>query len=136
MEIFSFEHGMLTSTCPTIWALRMRVSKSAIGSVMLIRGSLPARLDHAGNLATHRQFTQLDAAEAKFAVHAARAPGQGATVAQPRRRCVARQLLQLGAGRVAVLVGGLRILQRLEQRGTPHLELLDGFAALLFAELD
>src|SRR5260221_3017157 len=136
MEIFSFEQGMLTSTCPTIWALRMRVSMSAIGSVMLIADSLPARLDHAGDLAAQRQFAQLVAPEAELAVHAARPPGEGAAVAQPHRRGVARQLLQLGARRVAVLVAGLGVLDYLEQRGTLRLEFLGRDAALLFAELD
>src|SRR5271170_3558526 len=135
MEIFSFEQGMLTSTCPTIWALRMRVSMSAIGSVMLIRDSLPARLDHARHLTAHRQLAQLDAAEAELAVHAPRAPGQRAAIAQPRGRGIARQLLQLGAGRVAVLVGGLLVVDHLEQRGALQLEFRDRVAALLFAEL-
>src|SRR5258705_3343417 len=136
MEIFSLEQGMLTSTCPTIWALRMRVNMSAIGSLMLIACSLPARLDHAGHLAAHRQFAQLDAPQAELLVHAARAPGEGATVAQAHRRRVARQPLQLGARRVAVLVGRLLVVDHLEQGGTLGLEFLDHVAALLFAELD
>src|SRR6185503_6695753 len=136
MEIFSLEQGMLTSTCPTIWALRMRVNMSAIGSLMLIADSLPARLDHAGDLAAHRQLAQLDAAEAEFLVDAARAPGERTAVAQPHRRRVARQPLQLGARRIAVLVRRLDVVDHLEQRGAPCLELLDCGAALLFAELD
>src|SRR5688572_10616109 len=136
MEIFSLEQGMLTSTCPTIWALRMRVSMSAIGSLMLIADSLPARLDHAGHLAAHRELAQLDASKAEFLVDAARAPGQRAAVAQPHRRGVARQPLQLGARRVAILVRRLDVVNHLEQGGALRLELLDGVAALLFAELD
>src|SRR5436190_13223834 len=124
METLSLEQGMLVSTCPTIWALRMRVSMSAIGSLILIAGSLPARLDHARHLAVQRELAQLDAPEAEFLVHAARPPGQRAAVAQPHRRGIARQPLQLGAGRFAVLVGGLDVVDRLEQRGALRLELL------------
>src|SRR5512143_2251484 len=136
METFSFEQGMLTSTCPTIWALRMRVNMSAIGSVMLIARSLPARLDHAGDLAAQRELAQLVAAEAELAVDAARAPGQRAAVAQARGRGVARQLLQLRARSIALLVGGLLVVDRLEERGALRLESGDGVAALLLAELD
>src|SRR3989304_625360 len=135
MDIFSFEYGMLTSTCPTIWALRMRVSISAIGSVMLIADSLPARLDHARNLAAHRKLAQFDPPQGELAVHAPRASGQRAAVAQPHRRSVARQLLQLGARGVPVLIGGLGVVDHLEQRRAPDFELGDGIAALLFAEL-
>src|SRR6266480_956702 len=39
MEILSFEDGTPTAVFPTIWALRMRVSMSAMGSVMLMRGA-------------------------------------------------------------------------------------------------
>src|SRR5260370_31635974 len=37
MEIFNLEDGTPTAVFPTIWALRMRVSMSAMGSVMLMR---------------------------------------------------------------------------------------------------
>src|SRR3954464_2591080 len=36
MDAFSLDAGIATSTCPTIWALRMRTSMSAMGSLMLI----------------------------------------------------------------------------------------------------
>src|SRR5258706_3437296 len=100
---------MLASTCPTIWALRMRVSMSAIGSLMLIARSLPARLDDARHLAVQSEIAQLDAPEAEFLVHPAWPPGQRATVAQPDRRGIARQPLQLGARGVAVLVRSLHV---------------------------
>src|SRR6478736_2559961 len=106
---------MLTSSCPTIWALRMRVNMSAIGSVMLIADSLPARLDHARHLAAQRELSQLVAAQAELAVHAARPARQGAAVAQARGRGVARQLLQLGARGIALLVRGLLVLEGFEQ---------------------
>src|SRR6266704_824602 len=37
MEILSLEEGTPTTVFPTIWALRMRVNMSAMGSVMLMR---------------------------------------------------------------------------------------------------
>src|SRR5690242_4580391 len=126
---------MPTSTCPTIWALRMRVSMSAIGSVMLIALSSPARFDDARHFAAHRELTQLVAREAEFLVHAARTAGQRAAVAQPDRRGVARQLLQLDARRFLVLVGCLDVVQHLEERRAFRLEFLDRLATLLFAEL-
>src|ERR1700682_2043978 len=113
-------------------ALRMRVSMSAIGSVMLMcspqprlrsvvswlivapgkRRSLPAGLDHAGNLAAHRDFAQLVAPQPELAVDAARASSQPAAVAKPRRARVPRQLLQLVPGRQTVLVGEPHIADR------------------------
>src|SRR6185436_3525188 len=114
METLSLEQGMLVSTCPTIWALRMRVSMSAIGSLMLIGRSLPARLDYARHFAVERELAQLDAPESELLVDAARPPGQRATVAQAHRRGIARQPLQLGARGFAILVRGLHVVDDLE----------------------
>src|SRR6266853_4640753 len=69
------------------------------------RRSLPAGLDHAGNFSAHRDLAQLVAPQAELAVDAARATGQPASVAKPRRTRVARQLLQLVPRSQAVLVG-------------------------------
>src|SRR5260221_9559061 len=113
----------------------MRVSMSAIGSLMLMQFSLPARLDDAGHFALERQLAQLVAAEPEFAVDAARPPGQCAAVAQPHRRSVARQLLQLDACFLLRLVGGARILQPLEQSGAGQLVFLDDLPAFLVAVL-
>src|SRR6185503_5737481 len=135
MEIFSLEQGMPTSTCPTIWALRMRVNMSAIGSLMLIADSLPARLDHTRHFAVQRELAQLDASKTEFPVHAARPAGQRAAVAQAHRRRVARQALQLGARGLAVLVGGLDVADHGDQRGALHLELLHGLAAEFVTQL-
>src|SRR6476660_1158413 len=44
IELFSLDAGITVSVCPTIWALRMRISMSAIGSLMLIDLSLPCSL--------------------------------------------------------------------------------------------
>src|SRR5678809_1121206 len=114
MAAFRREAGIVTSEWPTSCALRMRVSMSAIGSCMLMTSPLPSLLptclDDAGHLAAQRQVAQLVAAQAELAIHAARAPGEGAAVAQAHRRGVARQLLQLGAGFLARLVGGALVL--------------------------
>src|ERR1700732_2023510 len=119
----------------------MRVSISAIGSVMLMyhlnsvatslprywalpytlrwrnERSLPAGLDHAGNFAAHRDLAQLVAPQAELAVDAARATGQPAAVAKPRRTRVARQLLQLVPGSKAILVGKPQVGDRRLQLG-------------------
>src|SRR5687768_4346627 len=114
----------------------MRVSMSAMGSLMLIVAPLPACLDDAGHLALEREVAQLVAPQAELAVHAARPAGERAAVAQPHRGRVARQLLQLGARFLARLVGGALVVDDLEQGGAPGLELLDRPAALLIAELE
>src|SRR5689334_19270557 len=117
----------------------MRTSMSEIGSVMLIvclPSFLPTGLDDAGHFALEREVAQLVAPEAELAVHAARTSGQRAAVADAHRRCVARQLLQLGARRLLGLLGGARVLDHLEQLGALRLVLGDGLAALFVAELD
>src|SRR3546814_5675944 len=52
---------------------------------------LPARLDHARDLATRGQLAERDARHAELAVIAARTPGHLAAVADARRRRVPRQ---------------------------------------------
>src|SRR3546814_1721989 len=52
---------------------------------------LPARLDHARNLALGGQFAERDARHAELAVIAARTPGHLAAVADTRRRRIPRQ---------------------------------------------
>src|SRR3954453_1486583 len=76
---------MRTLSCIATLALRMRVSMSATGSVIVMRFALPspARLRHAGHLAGVDHLPQADAAQAELAVHRARpvapaAPGVGA----------------------------------------------------------
>src|SRR5215472_16192941 len=99
------DDGMWTVAFSASCALRMRVSMSAIGSVMLICDSLPARLDDARDLAAHRDLAQLVAAEPELSEHAPWTPGQRAAIAQPGRARVARQRLQLAARRGAILFG-------------------------------
>src|SRR3954462_11501190 len=115
MACFTFEEGTNTLGFSVACALRMRVSMSAMGSLMLIVVLLPARLDHAGNLAAHRDLADLVAREAELAERAARAAGHGAAVAQAHGRGVARQLLQLHACLVAGVVGRLRVAQDREE---------------------
>src|SRR5215470_5903688 len=115
----------------------MRVSMSAIGSVMLIFHltciRLPARLDDAGDLTTHRELAELVARKSELAEIAARAAGQRAPVAQPGRVGVARQLLDLEPCREAHLFGRLGVVQdRLELLALLR-ELLHELAALLVA---
>src|SRR6185503_17901310 len=133
MALFTFDAGTMTLTFSVACALRMRVSMSAMGSLMLMSWLLPARLDHSGDLAAHRDLADLVAREAELAERAPRAPGHAAAVAQPHGRGVARQRLQLGARLVLGVVGGLRVPQHREQRLALLRVLLDGGDALRLA---
>src|ERR1700761_7413903 len=70
-----FECGRVTSSWYAELALRRRVKKSAIGSVMVI-GSVPylspAALLHAGQFARVRHLAQADPAQPELAEHRAR----------------------------------------------------------------
>src|SRR5690242_5835448 len=111
----------------------MRVSMSAMGSVMLISSPRlsPARLHDARDLPAHRVLAKLVAAEAELAEHPARAAGDRAAVAKPRRVRVTRQLLQLEPRRVAVLVGYARVDDDRFERRTLLRVLRDELHALL-----
>src|SRR5919206_3377110 len=63
--------GMSTVSWAAMIALRMRVRKSATGSVIDMRS--PARLRHARDESLVGQLAQADAAQAELAVHGARA---------------------------------------------------------------
>src|SRR3954467_11397546 len=116
MAALIFDAGMITSGLRTICAFRIRVSMSAMGSVMLMQISLsPAGLDHAGNFAPHGDLAKLVAAQPEFAEHAARPAGQPATVAQPHGRSIPRHLLQLGTGLRTLFVIPLHVIRDLEQ---------------------
>src|SRR2546429_4180832 len=95
MAVFRREDASCTSLLPAVWPLRMRVNRSAMGSVMLMRRPSPARLGETGNLTTTGDLADLHPREAELAVHAARAAGDGATVALPRGAGIARLRLQL-----------------------------------------
>src|SRR5512145_3254091 len=108
----------------------MRVSMSAMGSVMLISGvSLPARLRHPGHFAAECDLAQLVARQSELAEHAARPPGETAAIAQAHGGGVARQLLELGARLGTLLVRSLEVGHCGDQFGALGRELRDGLAA-------
>src|SRR3954469_22859169 len=72
ISVFRPEAGMSTVSCAAWMPLRMRVRKSATGSVIDMRVLLPARLRHAGHVAVVRHLAQADAAQAELAVDRAR----------------------------------------------------------------
>src|SRR5579864_5155210 len=96
MAVFRREEASCTSLLPAVWPLRMRVRRSAIGSVMLMRRPSPARLGQARDLAAACDLADLHARQPELAVHPARAPGDGAAVAVPRGTGIARLRLQRG----------------------------------------
>src|SRR5579863_6375151 len=80
---FNFELGIFTVSNIAELALRIRVSMSAMGSVMVMIS--PTRLGHAGNLAGVHHLTQADPAQAELAVHRARSTTSFATRVGTRR---------------------------------------------------
>src|SRR5580692_490250 len=70
-DSLSFELGILTLSCIAVLALRMRVSMSATGSVIVMSAFLPspARLGDAGDLPRVHHDAQADATEAELAQH-------------------------------------------------------------------
>src|SRR5215212_5882762 len=98
-----FEPGVETLGLARIWALRMRVMRSLIGScVDMFRPPLPARLHEPGNQALGPEFTQRDAAELVLAIDRARTAGHLAAVANSGRRRIARHLGELQGRREAL----------------------------------
>src|SRR5215510_10978834 len=77
MRTLSREQGMSTFSCSARLALRMRVRRSAIGS---LRMALPARLHDARNLALERQLAEAEPAQLELPEVAARAAAQLAPV--------------------------------------------------------
>src|SRR3990170_569994 len=125
---------MLTAVLRTACALRIRVSMSEMGSVMLMRGLLlPARLDHAGDFPAHGDLAQLVTPQPELAVHATRPPGQRAAVTKPHRARIPRQLLQLGACLGALFVRAPRVVDRFNELRTTSGELRHGLAAFVIA---
>src|SRR5215472_12361460 len=74
MRTFSLEDGMSTFSCSARLALRMRVRRSAMGSLFMVAS--PARLDHARHLALEGQLPETEAAELELPHVAARASAQ------------------------------------------------------------
>src|SRR5688572_30177265 len=84
---FSLDDGMRTVSCMATLALRMRVSMSAMGSVIVIGppppglragAPSPARLRHTGHLAGVDELPQTDPAQTELPVHRARSPAAAA----------------------------------------------------------
>src|SRR5262245_38979494 len=73
---------MSTRVCLAVTALRIRVSISAIGSVISLN-PLPTALRHASDVAFERQLAETQAAQREFPHIGARAAAQAAAVAQP-----------------------------------------------------
>src|ERR687887_187358 len=78
----NFDAGMSTYSKSASSPLRMRVRKSAIGSVIDM-SRLPARLGQSGNVALVRHLAQADPAEAELAEVGTRAATPLAAVVAP-----------------------------------------------------
>src|ERR1035438_6575042 len=133
MASFSFKAPTPTVGLPADCALRIRVRRSAIGSVMLIVRASPARLGQARDLAAIGGFTQLGACQAELAVHAAGTSGNRAAITLPRLRRVARLLLQLDLRSLAAFRSGLRVADQLPELGASRGVFLRHLEALLLA---
>src|SRR5436190_23537816 len=83
ISALSREAGASAASWDACSALRIRVSRSAVGSVIVMgRRLLPARLGHAGDHSLVRELAQADPADAELAVHgagAAAAPAAAVT---------------------------------------------------------
>src|ERR1700720_4221007 len=79
ISVFSLDTGTSTRWCLAAAALRMRVRKSAIGSVCIV--SLPARFRHAGDFALQRHTAETDSAHLKLTDIGVSAATNAATVA-------------------------------------------------------
>src|SRR5215208_3771228 len=82
ISAFRRELGITTSSWAAWMPLRIRVRKSAMGSVIDMRS--PARLRHAGDEALVRELAQADAAQPELAVDRTRAPAAPAAAVRPR----------------------------------------------------
>src|SRR5215208_1189047 len=99
-SFLSVDEGISTVSWAAMIPLRIRVRKSAIGSVIDMRS--PARLRHAGDVAVVGHLAQADPAQAELAVDGAGPATTAAARVGPRlvlRRAVhARDLGGLGHG--------------------------------------
>src|SRR3712207_327151 len=96
-SFLSLDDGISTVSWAAMMPLRIRVRKSAMGSV--IDMALPARLGHAGDVPLVRHLAQAHAAQAELAVDGARAAALAAARVRPR--------LVLGRPLLADDLGGL-----------------------------
>src|SRR5713226_5256415 len=79
ISVLSFEAGTSTRWCLAAAALRMRVRKSAMGSVCMVL--LPARFHDAGDFSLERHSTETDSAHLKLANVSAGAAAAAAAIA-------------------------------------------------------
>src|SRR5580693_10665372 len=81
-DCLSLEAGIFTVSCIAVLALRIRVSMSAMGSVIVMSAVLPspARLGHARDLARVHHDAQADPAQPELAEHSLGPP----TASAPR----------------------------------------------------
>src|SRR5436190_7519015 len=110
ISAFIFECGITTSSCPACSPLRMRVRKSAIGSVIDIALDLPARLLDARDQTLVRDVSQADPAQAELAEIRTRATAALAAVVVARRVLVRTRLLDT-LGSLGHLLVRLRIFE-------------------------
>src|SRR4051794_19223496 len=100
ISVLSLEAGMSTVVCDAWIPLRIRVRKSAMGSVIDMRAYLPAALRHAGDVAVVRELAQADATHAELAEHRPRAPAAATAGVlarlELRTACLAHALGRLG----------------------------------------
>src|SRR4029078_2453341 len=90
MSLLIRDAGITTRVCLAVTALRIRVSMSAIGSVISLLpvvlglrcGVLPAALRHAGDITVEGELAEAQAAQREFAHVRARPAAQVAAVAQ------------------------------------------------------
>src|SRR5882724_3378756 len=82
-SVLNFDAGMSTNSKSASSPLRMRVRKSATGSVIDI-ARLPARLGQSGNVALVRHLAQADPAQAELAEVGTGAAAPLAAVVAPR----------------------------------------------------
>src|SRR5215813_8931292 len=80
ISTFNFEEGRSTRGCLAREALRIRVSISATGSVV-IRPSLPAGLHDAGDFTLEREAAKTDSAHLKLSESSAGASANAAAIA-------------------------------------------------------
>src|SRR6186997_3360814 len=79
MPTFMREAGIETVFFEIRLAFRIRVSMSAIGSVIMVLDLLPRRLAHPRDLAAQGARAQADAADAELLIHGADAAAEAAT---------------------------------------------------------
>src|SRR3982750_1646825 len=98
ISCLSLDDGISTVSCAAMIPLRIRVRKSATGSVIDI--GLPARLRHAGDVALVGHLAQADAAQPELADHRGGRAPSAATGVGPG--------LVLRGARLPHPLGGLR----------------------------